>query len=151
MEHRTGGRIGPPGVERRSVDRSSSAGSIVAIAINVVLLYVARNLHDWDLLPFLTDDYERVVGPITVGFVVTIVGHVLRLGLRGPRFAALVDGVGAAVGFWVVLRVFQVFPFDFDSGFPWALVVRALLVVALVGSAIGALVAPIRIATAGER
>jgi hypothetical protein len=47
----------------------------------------------------------------------------------------------AAVGVAVCVRLWQVFPFEFDdSGFDWAVVFRVLLVVGAVGSAVGVIV-----------
>ena len=121
-------------------------GLVTAIAVNLVLLWVVRNLGDWDLLPFLTADYDRIVGPLTIGILTTIAGRALQIVLPGRRAGILIDGVVTAVGFFVLLRILRVFPFDFDpDGFRWDLVVRFVLIVGLIGSAIGVLVAPLRV------
>lgn len=124
----------------------SSFGHLVAIAVNLVLLYVVDNLGDWDLLSFLTDDYDQVIGPISVSIIATVIGHVLKIVLPNRRFGFMVDGVVTIFGFYALLRIFQVFPFEFDpDGFRWDLVARFVLVVGLLGSAIGVLVTPLRL------
>ncbi len=124
----------------------ASIGHLVAIAMNLVLLAVVRNLGEWELLPFLTDDYDRVVGAISVSIIATIVGLVLRILFPGRRIGLLIEGIVTAIGFYALFRVFSVFPFDFDpDGFRWDLVARFILVVGLFGSAIGVLVTPLRL------
>jgi hypothetical protein len=49
--------------------------------------------------------------------------------------------ITSAFGVAVMLRVLQVFPFAFHSGFDWALVARVVLVVGIVGAAVGVIVA----------
>ena len=124
----------------------SSFGHLVGIAVSLVLLYVVHKLVEWDLLSFLTDGYDRVVGPISLSIVATIVGHVVKIVLPSRRLGFLIDGVATAFGFYALLRIFQVFPFEFDpDGFRWHLVVRFVLVIGLLGSAIGVLVTPLRL------
>ncbi len=123
-----------------------SIGHLIAIAVNLVLLYVVRNLGEWDVLSFLTDDYDQVIGPLSVSIIATIIGRAIRIVFPGRRIGLLIDGVVTVFGFYALLRVFQVFPFDFDpDGFRWDLVARFVLIVGLLGSAIGILVTPLRL------
>lgn len=124
----------------------SVVGHLIAIAVNLVLLYVVRNLGEWDLLPFLTDDYDRVIEPLSVSIIATIIGRALRILLPGRRIGLLIDGIVTAFGFYALLRVYQVFPFEFDpDGFRWDLLTRFVLIVGMLGSAIGVLVTPLRL------
>ncbi len=124
----------------------SAIGHLVAIAVNLILLVVVRNLGDWDLLDFLTDDYDQVIEPLSLSIVATIVGRALRIVLPGRRVRLLIDGIVTAFGFYALFRIFQVFPFEFDpDGFRWDVVARFVLVVGMFGSAIGILVTPLRI------
>ena len=144
VHHQTGHRY-----RRESFDirgRALSAiGHVVAIGVNLVLLYVVQNLGEWDLLWFLTSDYSRVIEPISVSIIATAVGHALKIILPGQRIGLLIDGVVTVFGFYALLRIFQVFPFEFDpDGFRWDRVARFVLVIGLLGSAIGILVTPLR-------
>lgn len=123
----------------------SSFGHLVAIGVNLVMLYIVRNLGEWNLLSFLTEDYDRVVGPLSLSIIAAIVGRALRIVLPGRRIGLLIDGVVTAFGFYALLRIFQIFPFEFDpDGFRWDLLARFVLLVGLLGSAIGVLVTPLR-------
>lgn len=128
------------------------AGNVAAILVNAALLVAARNLLDWDILPFLTDDFDRVLPAITLSLLVTIAVHVVRLFHDSMRFAIATDAIATGFGLYAAIRLFQVFPFDFDSaGFRWHLLVRALLVVAIVGSTITIVAAPFRLLVGQER
>ncbi|MDH3299402.1 MAG: hypothetical protein OES24_02740 [Acidimicrobiia bacterium] len=144
VHHRTDRSYGSGLFETRG-RAVSSFGHLVAIGVNLVLLYIVRNLGEWNLLSFLTEDYDRVVGPLSLSIIATIVGRALRIVLPGRRIGLLIDGVVTAFGFYALLRIFQIFPLEFDpDGFRWDLLVRFVLVVGLLGSAIGVLVTPLR-------
>lgn len=139
----TSGRA-PPSAERR-------VGYGAAIIVNAILLFVARNLLDWDVLPFLTDEYNRVLPAITLTLVVTIAVNVLRLGYSPRWFVIVTDAVATIFGLYASVRMFQVFPFDFSSyDLRWDLLVRALLIIAIGGSLIALLVAPLKLLSSGE-
>ena len=77
-----------------------------------------------------------------------LVGRAI-LSLAGRRsWSWLEPGVGLAA----MLRIWQVFPFDFpEGGFDWTLLARALLAVGIVGSVIGVVVALTTLARPGRR
>lgn len=113
----------------------------VAIAINLVLVWVVGNLLEWELLGFLTAEFADLVPLIQLGLWVTIAANVVyAMDDRSfaTRAAKLVVDV---VNLYVTFRVFDVFPFDFSAHtFDWGLVFRGVLLIALVGTAISALV-----------
>ena len=58
-----------------------------------------------------------------------------------PWLRAVGDTITAVVGALALWRLWQVFPFNFgDGSVPWALLVRAILVLGLVGSALAVIV-----------
>jgi len=69
---------------------------------------------------------------------VNLAANVVYL-VRDPSWLkALGDMLTTTVGIVALLRIWQVFPFDFGgSSFDWTLVVRIVLGIAIVGSAIG--------------
>ena len=113
----------------------------VAIAINLVLVWVVGNLLEWELVGFLTAEFADVVPLIQLGLWVTIAANVVyAMDDRSfaTRAAKLVVDV---VNLFVTFRVFDVFPFDFSAHtFNWGFVFRGVLLIALVGTAISALV-----------
>jgi hypothetical protein len=86
----------------------------VAVAVNGAMLAVVNNLLAWDWLPWLTDDFERVLIIINVSLVASMIANVLyiaddRPGFKGPmEFGLLIISLIATV------RLLQVFPFDFS-------------------------------------
>jgi hypothetical protein len=81
-----------------------------------------------------------VLGLVNASMLVSIVANMV---VADPRWLkALGDIVTTAVGIAALVRMWQVFPFDFSgSSFDWALVVRVAMGVAIGGSAIALVVA----------
>ena len=47
-------------------------GYLVAIGVNLILLYVVNNLLEWEWPSFLTEDFERVVGIVSFSIIVLV-------------------------------------------------------------------------------
>jgi hypothetical protein len=116
-------------------------GYSVAIAINLLLVWIVGNLMDWEIVRFLTSEFSDLVPLIQLGLWATIAANVVYIlddRSFATRSARLVVDV---VNLFVTFRVFTVFPFDFSQhSFNWGFVFRAVLLIALVGTAISALV-----------
>ena len=125
----------------RPAVRSRRAGNVVAAIANAVVLWLVHGWPGWEVVPFLTAETSRVLGVVTASLAAGIVVNLLQLpphpGWLTP--AGLV--VTSAFAVAVTVRVLDVFPFAFDGGFDWALVVRIVLVVGIVGAAVGVIVA----------
>lgn len=114
----------------------------MAILVNGAVLYAANRWPGWDALPFLSDATPEVLGIVNASLVVGIVLNALYIAADPPRLRALGDIVTMTVGIAVLARIWQVFPFDFgDAPSPWDTVVRVLVALGIVGSAIGIVVA----------
>ena len=117
-------------------------GYVVAVLVNAAVLYAVNVWPGWQALPFLTEDMRLVLGLVNASMLVSIVANMVYF-LVDPRWLkALGDIVTTAVGIAALVRMWQVFPFDFSgSSFDWALVVRVAMGVAIGGSAIALVVA----------
>jgi hypothetical protein len=116
-------------------------GYLLAAAINAVILYLVNGQPGWRSVDFLTGDTTRVLGLLNVSVVVGIVVNLLYVGYDPPWLTATGNLVTTAIGIAVLARIWHVFPFDFgDASFDWAMLIRVLLVVGIVGAAIGVLV-----------
>ncbi len=108
---------------------------------NAVLLLLIHVWPGWDVLPFLTADTPRVLGlvdaTLVAGIVVGVVQLVRSEGWLTPAGSVVTTSLGIASTVWVL----SVFPFDVSPG--WETVVRVLLVVGIVGAAIGLLAATV--------
>jgi hypothetical protein len=138
--------MGPTRGKRRPGTGARRFGYLVAVAVNAVVLYLATVRPGWEAVPVLTADTEQVMGWVVASIVVSIVANLVYLAVDTGRLRALGDLVTTGVGLGAIVRVWQVFPFDFgDASFDWALLARVLLVVAMVGSAIALVVALVRL------
>ena len=126
---------------RRGEAPGRKVGYVVAVAINAVLLWVSHQLLEWGWPRFLTEDYEQLLGIITASFVATIIANALFVLADPPWFKALANTATSAISFAVAWRTWQVFPFDFSTyARDWSTLVRVILVVAMVGTAIATVV-----------
>lgn len=111
----------------------------VSIILNAALIWIVTNLVEWDVVPFLTRDFEELV-PITVAsIVVSMAINAVWLAFDPRWFRTLGDAVNSAFAFVVLLRTFQVFPFEFASA-PWTGFTRALLILMVVATGVATLV-----------
>ncbi|KQX61982.1 hypothetical protein [Angustibacter sp. Root456] len=130
-------------------------GYLVAVGVNVVLLYLINVAPGWQELTFLTSATVSVLTWVNTSLVAGIVANVVYVLDDAPGIRAFGDLVTTSIGLAAIVRVWQVFPFAFDHrGLPWEPVIRVLLVVAGVGSAIAIvvqLVTLVRLAAKGSR
>lgn len=116
-------------------------GYVIAIGINVVLLWLANVAPGWEVLPFLTADMQLVMPLVNASLMAGVAANVLYLAADPKWLKALGDIVTTAIGIVAMVAIWQVFPFDFgDASFDWALLFRWVLGVGIAGSAIGIVV-----------
>jgi hypothetical protein len=123
-------------VRSTSARRGSALAGVVA---NVVLLLLIHVWPGWDVVPFLTAETSEVLVLVTVSLLTGIVVGLVQLARSEAWLVPAGSLVTTAVGLAATVQVLAVFPFDLSSG--WAAVVRVLLVIGIVGAAIGMLVA----------
>jgi hypothetical protein len=123
-------------------------GYLVAIAVNAVMLWMVHQLLDWRWPAFLTDDFGELLTIITVSFVATMIVNAAYIGYDRGWFKSLGTIVTSAIGFVVVYRTLQVFPFDF-SGYArdWSSPVRLFLLVSLAITVLSLVVETIKLLT----
>jgi hypothetical protein len=117
------------------------SGYVVAVLVNAVLLWVVNNLEEWDVVPWLTDDFSRVVPIINVSLVASLVANLMYLGYDTGWFKSLTQIVLLSISMAVMIRMYSVFPFDFSAyDFNWETVARVVMILAMVGIGIGIIV-----------
>jgi hypothetical protein len=123
------------------------AGYIVAVGINAAILVIVNNVLDWGWLPFLTKDFADLLWLIDLSLLATIGVNLIYIWYDPRWFKSFGQIVTGAISIVVLARMLQVFPFDFSgTAFDWSMVTRAVLILALVGTAIGVLVEFFRVA-----
>lgn len=132
-----------PPVRRKTTEPPSGRriGYAIAIAINAAFLYIVHNLLEWDWVPFLTTDFNRVLGILTASLILTIAVNVLYLGYDASWFKSLTQAITLFVSLLVTIRIFNVWPFDFSTTtFNATWLARLILMVAIVGTSVAILV-----------
>lgn len=124
--------------DRTTTSRSGNLGSAI---VNALLLYGINMWPGWQVLPFLTADMSRVLDLINASLIAGIIVNLVCVVIHARTLVALGDLVVIGFGVAAMLRLWEVFPFDFGTGWSgWPVLVRVLLVLGIVGSAIGAVV-----------
>lgn len=113
-------------------------GYVMAIVVNAIMLWLVGRLLEWGWPGFLTQDFVEAEGLVSASLVAGIVANAAFLVHDRGRFRALADLVTNGFGLAVTMRLWDVFPFDFSSyATDWTWLVRMVLVLAIVGTAVG--------------
>ncbi|MEV4703002.1 hypothetical protein [Actinoplanes sp. NPDC049316] len=127
--------------KRRPARAARRFGYTVAAAVTVALLYLINVRPGWDAVSFLTPDTTLVLGLVNASLIVGLVVDAVQIVHDPPWVVALGSLATTSVGIAVLVRVWQVFPFDFgDTTVNWATVVRVLLVLGIAGSIVALVV-----------
>ncbi len=125
----------------RPAPAGERTGYVIAIVANAIMLYIANNVLAWDVLPFLTDDFTRVLPLLNVSLAAAMLVNAVYIGYDARWFKSSSQIVLLAISLAVTVRLYRVFPFDFAAaGFDWELLLRFVLMVAMFGIGVGIVV-----------
>ena len=125
-------------------------GYLVAIVVNLILLYLVNVTPGWRVLPFLTGDFVDVLWLVNLSMVASSAANAAYLGYDPPRFKSVCQIGISAIGLATAIRMWQVFPFDFSAySFNWAGLTRVLLALGIVGSIVAIVTELVRLAKRG--
>ena len=126
---------------RRGSVATRRIGYVIAALFSAALLYLVNVWPGWQAVSFLTDDTRQVLGLVNLSLAVGLAANLVYLVQDAPWLKAMGDLVTTGIGLAVLIRIWQVFPFDFaEWSKDWSWLVRVLLGVGLVGSVIGIIV-----------
>lgn len=129
----------------------SQIGNGVGIGVSLVLVYIVQNLEEWGWLPFLTDRFGEVVPWITFSLLAGVFTNLAYIVFASQTLRRAGEIVTSLIAIAVTWKVFTVFPFDFsDYDFPWSVLTRLVLVIAIVGAAIGIVVHAVKLVNPRE-
>ncbi len=127
-------------------------GYFIAAAINGALIYVVHNVLEWGWPPWITAEWEDVLGLLTLSLVVAVAVNLAWIAYDPAWIKSAGNLVESIISLWVTIRILQVFPFDFSPyDFNWEGVVRAVLIFALIGVSVAILVESIKLIARGFR
>jgi len=124
------------------VNRPNNPGGYIAsVIINGILLWVMHQLPVWKPF-FLLPSYDLVLWAIDMSLIVQIALNVVLIFFHPLFFHYLTQVVFSLVGLVAVVVILQVFPVDFSFRLGvWAnTLFRVVLIAAIVGTGIGAIV-----------
>ncbi len=132
-----------------AVRRSGYVGTVV---FDALCLAAINWWPGWDVLPFLTEESDRVVGWVDASIAVHLAVFALYVAWDPRALRALGEVVTSAFGVVVTARVWLVYPFDLaDDWSGWGLVVHVLLALGIGGSVIGVVSGLVHLARACRR
>lgn len=120
-------------------------GYLVAIAVNATMLYLVNRSPGWEAVPFLTPSTTQVIDIVNASILASVVANLVYLVWDADWVRALGDVATTSIGLTALVRIWQVWPLEFDAGTPWDLVARWVIGIGIVGSAIGIIAAGVRL------
>ena len=125
--------------ERRRPSRGTRRlGYGISIGVQVALLILVNNLVEWDILPFITEEFNDLVPYINVSLVASIAVNAVYFGFDPRWFKSLGQAILNTISLVVIVQTYRIFPFDFSgSSFNWTAVTRVCLVALMVLVGIG--------------
>ena len=140
------------GFAHDAVVRARSGGYVLSIVINIILLYVAQHLLEWNL-GWITSAWLDAVWAVSLSLVVSIVANALFLVYDAPWFHHSVEAVATAAALFSAYWMYLVFPFEFGPAWnPLAHLVLLAMVMALtVATIVIAVLAIVELMRAGWR
>ena len=126
---------GPPVAARR-------LGYGVGALVNVGLLYAVNIWPGWEVVPFLTAEMASVLGLVNLSIVSNLAANAVYLVDDAAWLKALGSIFTTTIGMITLVRIWQLFPFDFgNTSFDWQLVTRIILVIGILCSDIAIIAA----------
>jgi hypothetical protein len=125
---------------RRQTAATGRFGYALAAVLNAAMLWLINAWPGWERLSFLTDETPDVLLLVNLSLVVSAVANLAYLGYDAPWAVALGAIVTTGLSLAGLIRIWDVFPFDFAGAFDWAVVTRVVLVAGMAGSVIGLVV-----------
>ena len=125
--------------ERRRPSRGTRQfGYGISIVVQVALLILVNSLVEWDIAPFITDEFNDLVPYINVSLVASMVVNAVYFAFDPRWFKSFTQAILNVISLVVIVQIYRIFPFDFSgSDLNWAVLVRTGLVVLMVLVAIG--------------
>jgi len=122
------------------------AGYVVAVVVNVAIWFVLNVAPGWQSIGFLSSAFGDVLWLVNLSLFASIAANIAYLLYDAAWFHSAGQIVVSLVGLIVSWRLLLEFPFDVTDG--WAALIKSLLILAMVGSTIGALVEVFRLVRA---
>ena len=122
----------------RETNRNKQVDYIIAIIVNVIVLYVGINLLKWHV-PYVKESFAAVLPALYLSTGSNILGNALFLINTGTYLQITIRLIINLFSFYFLYRLYVVFPFDFSAVTNWFnTAVKVGLVLGMIGVIIGA-------------
>lgn len=119
--------------------RNKTPDYVATIIIHIILIWILYRLPDW--LKFLTSSYQAVLPVFLYSYLSQIIGNFILIFTDPGWLRALVALTNNIISIVALVTVYIIFPFDFGSySYDWARTSKIIIVVAIILTAIAALV-----------
>ena len=134
---------------RRPSVATRRTGYVFATVFNAAVLYAIHSWPGWQQVPFLTSETKQVLSWVSASLIAGLGANAVYLLADPPWLKSLGDLVITGVGLVAIIRVWQVFPFDF--GDTWTLLARIMLAIGFFGSILAMIVQLVVLVADGSR
>ncbi len=116
-------------------------GYLVGIAISAGILFVVNNLLAWDIVPFLTTDFDQLLPIVNASLIASIVVNTIWILYDAAWIRSTGQIILNLTSVAVLALTFRVFPFDFSPySFDWESLSKVLIVFLIIALAIATIV-----------
>jgi len=127
-------------------------GYLISAGVNAFLAVLVNYRPGWVVLPFLTASFVEVLWLINLTLIAGVATNLAYVAYEPAWFTSVGKLVVTAIGLAAAVSLFRVFPFGFMAyTFEWAVVVRVLLVLAVIGSIVAILIELVWLVGGGAR
>ena len=124
-------------------------GYVVGIAVSAGIVFVLNNLLTWDILPFLTSDFEQLLPIINASLAATITFNAIWILYDAAWIRSTGQIILNLISIAVLALTLRVFPFDFSAySFNWESLTKVVIVFLIVAIVIATIVEIVKLVSA---
>lgn len=120
-------------------------GYVAAAGVNLLFLWIANHLLEWEWPSFLTGEWEDLLPIVQFSLGATIVVNLVWVAYDHGWFRHLAQAGLNLISLVVAAQTWEIFPFDLSDG--WQTVFRIVIAIGILGTSIGAITELAKFAT----
>jgi len=124
-------------------------GYLVGIAVSAGILFVVNNLLAWDIVPFLTADFDRLLPIVNASLVASIGVNAIWILYDAAWIRSTGQIILNLTSIAVLALTLRVFPFDFSPySFDWESLAKVIIVFLIIALVIATIVEIVKLVSA---
>ena len=117
--------------EKNLPSPSHQFGYIISIMVNVALIYISKNLTNWNI-PFLTEEFLRCLPALTLSLSVSIFSYFVFMVFDPAWFRHLMQVIMNCFAWYSLFIFYQVMPLELPAGFEQIVHLSLLIVLVII-------------------